>query len=202
MSRRYARGKRAWGICGRCGGRALLNELVFDGHLPNMRVHQACWEPKHPQESLPRVADPIALWRPAPEQLHGPTAPVLTLEAGDAPSAELSWTEAKSGVSQIASYLIYRAIGDGEFELLSTASVTRDFMGAITSERTYSDEDVELEQSYYYRVVARPVQGPDSEPSNTVEFRIEANFIALESNGLVLLEGGGFIARDHASAPS
>lgn len=73
MSRRYARGKRAWGICGRCGGRALLNELVFDGHLPNMRVHQACWEPKHPQESLPRVADPVALWRPSPENTLGVT---------------------------------------------------------------------------------------------------------------------------------
>lgn len=77
MGTKYARGRRAWGICGRCGGRGFLNEMVFDGHILNMRVHRACFEPQHPQEMLPAMDDPVALWRPSPETFNPPTAPVL-----------------------------------------------------------------------------------------------------------------------------
>lgn len=77
MAREYARGDHAWGECGRCAGRALLKDLIFDGQLPNIRVHPECYEPKHPQERLVAVDDPVALWRPSPEVLDAPSAPVL-----------------------------------------------------------------------------------------------------------------------------
>lgn len=72
----YAQGKKAFGICGRCGQRALLNDLVFDGYFPQLRVHERCYESRHPQDRLAPVNDRVALWRPAPEG-GGPTAPVL-----------------------------------------------------------------------------------------------------------------------------
>jgi len=78
MAKQYARGERAWGICGRSGRKMLLKDMVFDGRYPNMRVDPAWYEAKHPQETLPRVEDPVALYRPSPEVIAAPTAPVIT----------------------------------------------------------------------------------------------------------------------------
>lgn len=77
MPTKYARGMHAWGICGRSGKKMLLREMVFDGQYPNMRVDPAWWEPKHPQERLVAMEDPVALFRPSPEVLDPPTPPVL-----------------------------------------------------------------------------------------------------------------------------
>lgn len=81
MPRKYATGKKALFICGRCGLRGLYRLSKFDGYYPNLRVHPECWEDKHPQENLPKVSDPIALWRPAPE--FGGVAPVLEVESDE-----------------------------------------------------------------------------------------------------------------------
>lgn len=78
MAKQYARGARAWCICGRSGKKILLKDSVFDGRYPNMRVDPAYYEARHPQETLPRVEDPIALYRPSPEVIAAPTAPVIT----------------------------------------------------------------------------------------------------------------------------
>lgn len=78
MAKKYARGSRAWGICGRSGAKALLKDLVFDGRFPNMRVLPDWYEGKHPQETLTKVDDPVALFRPSPEVIDAPSAPVLT----------------------------------------------------------------------------------------------------------------------------
>lgn len=78
MAQKYARGTRAWGICGRGGHKLLLKDMVFDERYPNLRVDPDWFEGKHPQELLPKVEDPIALYRPAPEVIDAPTAPVLT----------------------------------------------------------------------------------------------------------------------------
>lgn len=63
----YAHGKKAWGICGRCGQRDLLANLGFDGYFPSLRVHERCYDSRHPQDRLVSVTDPVALWRPSPE---------------------------------------------------------------------------------------------------------------------------------------
>lgn len=66
-SRRYASGKHAVGICARSGRKMRLMDLVSDGQYPNMLVDPDWFEPKHPQELLPKVGDPIGLFRPAPD---------------------------------------------------------------------------------------------------------------------------------------
>lgn len=76
---RYARGSKAYGICQKCGLRDLLNNLTYDGQVPWLRVHPACFDMRHPQERMVRVTDPIALWHPSPEAEY--TYPVLSVEA-------------------------------------------------------------------------------------------------------------------------
>ncbi len=46
----------------------LLKDMVSDGYYPSLVVDPAWYEGKHPQESLPEIEDPVALWRPAPER--------------------------------------------------------------------------------------------------------------------------------------
>jgi len=65
---KYARGRKAWGICQRSGQRVLLDRLVRDGHNPGLLVAPEWWEPKHPQEFPPPMDEAIALYRPSPEE--------------------------------------------------------------------------------------------------------------------------------------
>jgi hypothetical protein len=46
----------------------LLKDMVSDGYYPSLVVDPNWYEGKHPQESLPEIEDPVALWRPAPER--------------------------------------------------------------------------------------------------------------------------------------
>jgi hypothetical protein len=64
----YAKGKWALGECRRSGRKMLLRNMVADGYYPNLIVDPEWYEPKHPQESLPKVRDPVSLFRPAPDQ--------------------------------------------------------------------------------------------------------------------------------------
>jgi hypothetical protein len=64
----YAKGKWALGECRRSGRKMLLRNMVADGYYPNLIVDPQWYEPKHPQESLPKVRDPVSLFRPAPDQ--------------------------------------------------------------------------------------------------------------------------------------
>lgn len=64
----YAKGKWALGECARSGRKMLLRDMIADGYYPNLIVDPVWYEPKHPQESLPSVRDPTALFRPAPDR--------------------------------------------------------------------------------------------------------------------------------------
>lgn len=62
----YASGKRAWGICDRCGFRYLLSTLRAEsirGVLRNNRVCESCYDGDHPQNFLGMtpIYDPQAL---------------------------------------------------------------------------------------------------------------------------------------------
>lgn len=163
MARKYARGAEAWGECGRCAARFLLRELVFDGQYPNMRVCTSCFEPKHPQENLKRIDDPVALWRPAPENLSPPSAPVLSGTLQDISTIELTWSESISDVSQVDTYRIYRSVDGGPFDLLDTYDVVRDMFGGRTSELLYEDATIDFTLHVYaYYIVARAVQGGEA----------------------------------------
>lgn len=62
----YARGHKAWGICARSGKRVYLRDMVTDGQT-GLLVAKDEYDPKHPQETPVIVDDPIALYRPAPD---------------------------------------------------------------------------------------------------------------------------------------
>jgi hypothetical protein len=131
MAQKYARGARAWGICGRSGKKMLLRYMVFDGRFPNMRVDPEWYESKHPQEYLPKVEDPVALYRPSPEVIAPPTAPVLTTSLQDSTTAKLTWTPAETGITEIESYTIFRGLDGALPFALVTCAVLRDFLGGI-----------------------------------------------------------------------
>lgn len=157
MSRKYASGSKAWGICGRSGQRMLLKDMIFDGRFPAMRVHPAWWEPKDPLEYAPKLEDPIALWRAAPEDFPM-TPPVLEVEQSGIP-IDLTWSAAYSPVLNIDGYRVYRRVGDDEetpYTLIATLPSVRDEFGTLTSETlTYSDIGIYIGgQEIFYYVVA------------------------------------------------
>jgi hypothetical protein len=70
---RYASGKRAWGICDRCGWRCRLNEMraeYVQGMTRGNKVCPACYDEDHPQNFSGRmgaIVDPEALADPRPD---------------------------------------------------------------------------------------------------------------------------------------
>lgn len=66
MSNTYATGKRAIGLCQRCGFVYKLNRLRPDGET-NLLVCATCYDVKHPAEEPVNVSDATALRRPAPD---------------------------------------------------------------------------------------------------------------------------------------
>lgn len=66
MSRRYAAGRRAWGICALSGIRMLRKDMVVNPDTGTL-VHPAWADPVHPQELVEPIEDAIAIHRPAPD---------------------------------------------------------------------------------------------------------------------------------------
>jgi len=64
MGGNYARGHNALGICERCSKKMLRRKMVYDGQYPDLLVCPECWDPKHPQEYLPPVTDPVTIYDP------------------------------------------------------------------------------------------------------------------------------------------
>lgn len=83
---RYARGKFAVGICGRCGGKHPLNKLVADGQTPGLMVHPHCRDIKHEQEKRQIKDDAVILRKPAPnvDDDSPGSSTALTTARGDA----------------------------------------------------------------------------------------------------------------------
>ena len=67
MGAKYARGKYAVGMCGRCGEKVAYRELVSDGQYPGLRVCDDCYDKKHPVEKPFVATEGIALRHPAPD---------------------------------------------------------------------------------------------------------------------------------------
>lgn len=67
-SGRYAIGYHALAHCERCSIKTLRRRLMYDGQYPDLLVCSSCWDPKHPQESLPPVFDPVTLYDPTGDQ--------------------------------------------------------------------------------------------------------------------------------------
>lgn len=167
----YAVGKYAWGQCGKCGLRVRYLELVSDGQFRHLRVCPSCYDPRHPQERLKPVSDPVALWRPTTECVWPPQPPTLSGTLDDT-TGQLIWTAAVSPDSAIAGYRLYRAAPLGELTLLATLPVLRDWLGAI-EEEPLSYEDTGLTVgTYQYMVEAYDMRNLSAR-SNTVELVLE-----------------------------
>lgn len=207
MPRKYAIGRRAWFICGRCGQRGLYRDSVFDGYYPNVRVHPECFEDRHPQEKLVKVDDPIALWRPSPDPFGLQTdisTPVLagsySFTTGD---YTLTWSESIASYALVDQYHIYRreisVDPTTEFELLATFDVVRDWETTRLNDLEYIDTTVSIGFTYEYYVVGHPVEGPDSLNSNVVTLNIVVPvglnvplvYDETDSGGLVTLTRSG-----------
>lgn len=70
---RFARGKRALGICDKTGFEYLLDDLVYeyqDGKRTGFRVGKDVYDPDHPQNWIGRVStdDPQSLLDPRPDR--------------------------------------------------------------------------------------------------------------------------------------
>lgn len=217
MAQKYAKGSRAWGICGRSGKKMLLDEMTFDGRYPNMRVDPAWYEGKHPQEYLPKVDDPTALFRPSPEVILAPTAPVLVVAQVDE-AAVLTWTPAENDITEIAAYTIMRSVDAGEYAELAFCGVIRDYLCSIIGIEncttstvptsadkqffddapvSYTDPGVQVGHTYCYYVFASPLgnnlstaQGPPSPPSNIACLTIATFFRLLEDGSIRATEAG------------
>ena len=61
---KFATGKNAWFMCGKCGLRGRYAESVADGQTPGLRVHPTCRDIKHPQERPFNAEDGEALQHP------------------------------------------------------------------------------------------------------------------------------------------
>lgn len=112
MSNAFAAGKRALGICDRCGQTFKLRELrglTVKLKPVNMLVCGACWEPDQPQLQVGMypVSDPQALRNPRPDTASG--------AAGDYSSRDFQWGWAPAGGA-------YAGVGTPN-NLVSTTSV-------------------------------------------------------------------------------
>jgi hypothetical protein len=145
----------------------LLKDMIADGYYENLLVDPAWRDAPHPQEHLPKFHDPEVLYRPSPENLPAPTAPVLTaVVAGSA--ASLSWTESTYAAHLIEEYRVYRSVGTAAFSLLTIVAIVRDFDTSIlNSPYSYVDNTTNFGSfTYRYYIEAVPVRGPTSQ-SNT-----------------------------------
>lgn len=60
----FARGDNAIAHCERCGFKYKRKELIYDGQYRDLLVCRDCWDPKHPQDFLPAMHDPVSIRDP------------------------------------------------------------------------------------------------------------------------------------------
>jgi hypothetical protein len=94
----YARGKKALGICDRCGLTYKLDQLKTETvnlSRTNLRVCPVCWDPDHPQNWQGRIdySDPEALRDPRPDSADGtsPSDRFITSSSSDFTNSADGW---------------------------------------------------------------------------------------------------------------
>ncbi len=89
-ARKFARGKRAWGVSDRGGQREHYRNLIEDGQYPGLRVTRSEYDPRHPQEFPIDATDAFALERPSPDPSTSEVVVELPAPHPDYPS-ESNW---------------------------------------------------------------------------------------------------------------
>lgn len=100
-------GRNQVGICQRSGKKVRRADLVEDGQVKGLLVAKEWWEPYHPQLLPPPMrADGIPHFKPAPDDVLPPPAPVLTLApglvtiiTGNVPGADCGYAAPGSDIS-------------------------------------------------------------------------------------------------------
>lgn len=125
---------------------------MFDGNIPNLRVHPDCRDPKHPQERLTPLNDAVALWRPSPEQANA-TPGVLSAIISN--QVQLTWTPTITNGPRIERYAVYRSINGAAAVEIDSQEMVYDFdMSVLTQPAAFIDIDVMEGISYTYTVIA------------------------------------------------
>lgn len=165
---KYARGSHAVGECARCGAKRLYKNLVFDGYYAWMRVCPQCYEARHPQERIISAADPVALFRPAPQMVPAPSTPVLSgiVTLGQ---PVLSWTQSIAGADFVTQYFLFRSTDGLPAVQIGNPQVVRDWDAAVLS---YGSPFVDLTatagHSYGYYVLGNAFESGNSLQSNAI----------------------------------
>jgi hypothetical protein len=180
MGRKYARGDRAWGICGRSARKMLLKDMVFDGRYPNMRVDPAWFEPKDPLDYAPKVDDPVALWRPAPDNWIVEATLALSGIAGN--DFVLTWSGV-SPVAQIERYdLFAKATDDEDWQHYGSYTPTYDQFGGVVDPATTASIPL-FYYTHLFMLVARDSSGGSGAAYLQNErYGVQAEFHIMGSN--------------------
>lgn len=165
---KYAVGNQAVGECARCGEKRLYKELIFDGYYAWMRVCPDCYEERHPQERIVSAADPVALFRPAPQLVPAPSTPVLSgaILAGH---PVLSWTQSIGGADFVTQYFLYRSTDGLAAVQIANPQVVRDWdAGVLSYGSPFIDLTATAGHAYGYYVIGNAFESGNSKQSNAV----------------------------------
>ncbi len=163
--------------------------MVEDGYYPSLIVCRECRDERHPQERLPKLDDPVTIFKPAPDDVGEPPELSGEMTGND---AHLSWTEAEPINARIDSYDLYRRVqGDADWTLVVSLPITYDVFMAIEAQTLeYDDSGLNAATVYEYFVEAvTDPEGPDTMGSNIVELTTAPGAsITPETGELVLTE--------------
>lgn len=188
-------GKGQIAVCQRSGIKCHASELVRDGRLTSLLVLPEWADEAHPQERpyVPVDEEGTPRFPVSPDQT--PTIePVLTAEATEFGTIELTWTAAERVAGpRIEEYDIYRDSGDG-LTLIDTVFVEYDAYGGIVGPGLeYEDTDVVEGATYSYQVIALTSNNLGL-ASNTVTVEptpAVTGFLLQQDDGHILTEDGG-----------
>lgn len=119
MTAPFARYKNAVAICNRSGWKMYRADMVEDGYLKGLLVHPEWYDPPQPQEEPFDPEEGIAIYKPAPDLIPSPPAPVVSI-AGNV----LTWTQADPPVSTIMYWTVWRQLTAPGSLFLLLAKVT------------------------------------------------------------------------------
>lgn len=161
--------------------------MVEDGYYPSMIVCTDCFDARHPQERLPRLSDPITIFKPAPDDVGDP--PALSLQVIGL-TARLTWTQAAPINARIDSYDVYRSVNGADFTLVVSLPITYDIFMAITAQTLTYDTPMSSGATYTYFVAANTdPPGPDVLTSNQVQTITPPNVVISPSAAALTISG-------------
>ena len=172
MARYLGRGQVA--ICQRSGKKCKRSDLVEDGQVKGLLVAKEWWEPYHPQLLPPPMrADGIPHFKPAPDDVLPPPAPVLTLVSYSGGVAELSWTQTSND------------IGFTDFYVVSSFNPTTGVYTYITT--VYTPDTYSIDDAGSFILTPFPFPQPVTVPAGTI--------LVVQAHGMtgqLFSSGGGY----------